>query len=128
MNAYDLQAELLKVLAHPVRLQILDVLRDGEQCVCHLQAVLGLRQAYVSQQLMELRELGLVTDRKEGLRVFYSVRDPSVYAILDVARSLVSRQAQKKGLALSFGLPDRDATRACDCPKCAPQASPAFAH
>ena len=128
MNAYDLQAELLKVLAHPARLQILDVLRDGEQCVCHLQAVLGLRQAYVSQQLMELRELGLVTDRKEGLRVFYSVRDPSVYAILDVARSLVGRQAQKKGLALSFGLPDRDALRACDCPKCAPQASAAFAH
>ncbi len=128
MNAYNLQAELLKVLAHPVRLQILDVLRDGEQCVCHLQAVLGLRQAYVSQQLMDLRELGLVTDRKEGLRVFYSVRDPSVYAILDVARGLVSRQAQKKGLALSFGLPDRDTARTCDCPKCAPQASPAFAH
>lgn len=128
MNAYNLQAGLLKVLAHPARLQILDVLRDGEQCVCHLQAVLGLRQAYVSQQLMELRELGLVTDRKEGLRVFYSVRDPSVYAILDVARSLISRQAQKKGLALSFGLPDRDAPRACDCPKCAPQASPALAH
>ncbi len=128
MNAYALQAELLKVLAHPARLQILDILRDGEQCVCHMQAVLGLRQAYVSQQLMELRELGLVTDRKEGLRVFYSVRDPSVYAILDVARSLVSRQAQKKGLALSFGLPASDALRPCDCPKCAPQASPAFAH
>ena len=128
MNAYALQAELLKVLAHPARLQILDVLRDGEQCVCHLQAVLGLRQAYVSQQLMELRTLGLVTDRKEGLRVFYSVRDPSVYAILDVARSLVGRQAQKKGLALSFGLPDRDVPRTCDCPKCAPQASAALAH
>jgi len=128
MNAYDLQAELLKVLAHPARLQILDVLRDGEQCVCHLQAVLGLRQAYVSQQLMELRELGLVTDRKEGLRVFYSVRDPSVYAILDVARSLVGRRAQKKGLALSFGLPDKDVPRTCDCPKCTPQASAALAH
>jgi DNA-binding transcriptional ArsR family regulator len=128
MNAYNLQAELLKVLAHHARLQILDVLRDGEQCVCHLQAVLGLRQAYVSQQLMELRELGLVTDRKEGLRVFYSVRDSSVYAILDVARSLVSRQAQKKGLVLSFGLPNRTSQRTCDCPKCAPQVSPAFAH
>ena len=128
MNAYNLQAGLLKVLAHPARLQILDVLRDGEHCVCHLQAVLGLRQAYVSQQLMELRTLGLVTDRKEGLRVFYSVRDPSVYAILDVARGLVGRQAQKKGLALSFGLPDRAAPRACDCPKCAPQASAALAH
>jgi DNA-binding transcriptional ArsR family regulator len=93
-----------------------------------LQAVLGLRQAYVSQQLMGLRELGLVTDRKEGLRVFYSVRDPSVYAILDVARSLVSRQAQKKGLVLSFGLPDRAARRPCDCPKCAPQMSTALAH
>jgi DNA-binding transcriptional ArsR family regulator len=128
MNAYDLQAELLKVLAHPVRLQILDILRDGEQCVCHLQAVLGLRQAYVSQQLMELRELGLVADRKEGLRVFYSVRDPSVYAILDVARSLVGRQAHKRGLTLSFELSDGATRRPCDCPKCAPQTSAAFAH
>jgi len=73
-------------------LEILEVLRDGEQCVCHLESVLGLRQAYMSQQLMALRKVGLVAHRKDGLRMYYRVLDPGVYAILDVARSLVSRR------------------------------------
>ncbi len=117
MNAYNCQSDLFKALAHPVRLQILDILRDGEQCVCHMEAVLGLRQAYISQHLMLLRQLGLVADRKDGLRVYYRVLDSSVYAILDVARNLVSRQAQKQGISLSFALPK---TQSCSCPKCAP--------
>ncbi len=118
MDAYDVQAELLKALAHPVRLQILEILRDGEQCVCHIEAALGQRQAYISQHLMLLRKVGLVADRKDGLRVYYSVRDTSVYAVLDVARSLASRQAQKQGHTLNFALPQ--AGSSCPCPKCSP--------
>ena len=117
MDAYDSQAELLKALAHPVRLQILDILRDGEQCVCHIEAVLGQRQSYISQHLMLLRKTGLVADRKDGLRVYYRVHDSSVYAVLDVARSLISRQAQKYGRSLSFALPQSEG---CSCPKCSP--------
>jgi DNA-binding transcriptional ArsR family regulator len=119
MDAYDVQAELLKALAHPVRLQILEILRDGEQCVCHIEAVLGQRQSYISQHLMLLRKVGLVTDRKDGLRVYYSVRDSSVYAVLDVARSLASRQAQKQGRRLNFALP-QTGPEGCSCPKCSP--------
>jgi DNA-binding transcriptional ArsR family regulator len=117
MDAYDIQAELLKALAHPVRLQILDLLRDGEQCVCHMEAALGQRQSYISQHLMLLRKVRLVTDRKDGLRVYYSVRDSSIYAVLDVARSLVSRQAQKQGRTLNFALPQPSFV-GCSCPKC----------
>ena len=127
MDAYESQAKLLKVLANPARLQILDILREGEHCVCHLEAVLGLRQAYVSQQLMLLREAGLVVDRKDGLRVYYRVCDPGVYGILDVARSLVSRQAQKKGLSLRFTLPNKAKPLACSCPKCVGEVSLALA-
>jgi DNA-binding transcriptional ArsR family regulator len=115
MDAYGIQAELLKALAHPVRLQILDILRDGEQCVCHIEAVLGQRQSYISQHLMLMRKVGLVTDRKDGLRVYYSVCDVSVYAVLDVARSMVSRQAQTQGRSLNFALPQSEG---CPCPKC----------
>jgi ArsR family transcriptional regulator len=127
IDAYGSQAELLKVLASPVRLQILDILRDGEQCVCHLEAVLGLRQAYVSQHLMVLRKAGLVVDRKDGLRVYYRVQDPGIYGVLDVARSLASRQAQKKGISLSFTLPDKARPGGCPCPNCAGQVSGAYA-
>lgn len=127
MDAYESQAHLLKVLANPARLQILDILREDEHCVCHLEAVLGLRQAYVSQQLMVLRKAGLVVDRKEGLRVYYRVRDPGIYGLLDVARSLVSRRAQKKGLSLNFMLPDKARPGGCVCPKCAPEVPVAYA-
>jgi DNA-binding transcriptional ArsR family regulator len=72
-----------KALAHPVRLQILDMLRGGEVCVCHMEAVLGKRQAYISQQLMVLRDAGLVESRKDGLSVFYRVIDDVVFDLLE---------------------------------------------
>ena len=64
---------------------ILDILRGGEECVCHIQSVLGKRQAYVSQQLMLLRDAGLVVDRREGLNVYYRIVEPRVGDVLDVA-------------------------------------------
>jgi DNA-binding transcriptional ArsR family regulator len=111
MKAYDQQAELLKAMAHPVRLQILDILREGEQCVCHIEAVLNLRQAYVSQQLVVLRKANLVLDRKDGLRVYYRLTDPAVLGVMEQARTWLERQ----GVALE----EADlAPRDCPCPKC----------
>lgn len=75
---YDELAEKCKGLAHPTRLQILDMLRGGEICVCHIERALERRQAYVSQQLMVLRDAGLVETRKEGLQVFYRLTDPKL--------------------------------------------------
>ncbi|MGZ7212499.1 ArsR/SmtB family transcription factor, partial [Streptococcus pyogenes] len=60
MDTYRKQAQFFKILMHPTRLAILDILRGGEQCVCHMEAYLGLRQAHISQHLMALREVGLV--------------------------------------------------------------------
>jgi DNA-binding transcriptional ArsR family regulator len=114
MDAYDHQAELLKALAHPVRLQILDILRDGEQCVCHIEAVLRLRQAYISQQLMTLRKAGLVADRKDGLRVYYRITDRAVFRVLEPARSMVEQQGIK------FAPAKERAPRDCSCPSCSP--------
>jgi len=54
------QSKLFKALMQPARVAILVQLRDGEQCVCHLEAILGYRQAYLSQQLAVLRQVGLV--------------------------------------------------------------------
>ncbi len=85
------EAALFRVLAHPARLRILELLRAGETSVCDLQAALGQRQAYVSQHLMELRQAGLVTSHRDGLRVFYRVRDAGVYTLLDRAHALAGR-------------------------------------
>jgi DNA-binding transcriptional ArsR family regulator len=112
MEAYDRQAEILKALAHPVRLQILDILRDSEQCVCHIEAVLKLRQAYISQQLMTLRKAGLVADRKDGLRVYYRITDRAVFRVLDPARSMVEHEG------LVFTSEKERAPHGCSCPSC----------
>ena len=82
---YDSQAKLFKVLMHPARLAILDVLRTNEACVCHLEAALGYRQAYLSQQLMVLREAGIVADRRDGWNVYYRVGKPGILNVMDAA-------------------------------------------
>jgi DNA-binding transcriptional ArsR family regulator len=81
---YEQKAQLFQILSHPARLQILDVLRRGEECVCHIQSLLGKRQSYVSQQLMTLRDAGLVTDRRDGLYVFYRLSDSTVEELLEL--------------------------------------------
>lgn len=72
---YTKGAAIFQLLSHPARLHILDELRRGEACVCHLQTVLQRPQAYISQQLRVLREAGVVSDEKDGLNVFYCIVD-----------------------------------------------------
>ncbi len=112
-KAYEPQAKLFKVLTHPARLAILDVLREGEECVCHIEACLGYRQAYISQQLMVLREAGLVEDRRDGWNIYYRVINPDIYRIVDAMNDLtgqVSRFTVK-------GAHGREKIE-CPCPKC----------
>jgi DNA-binding transcriptional ArsR family regulator len=113
MLSYQNQVQLFKVLIHPTRLAILDVLRDGEQCVCHLEAALGLRQAHISQHLMVLRDAGLVTDRRDGWNMFYRVCKPEIYAVIEAANAMSGAadpaKAEKRQAA---------ANNTCPCPKC----------
>ena len=88
METYQTQAQLFKVLMHPTRLAILDELRDGEQCVCHMEAKFGLRQAYISQHLMVLRDAGLVTDRRDGWNIYYQVNKPEIFQVIDAMNNL----------------------------------------
>lgn len=81
---YNDKVKLFKALAHPVRLQILDILRDGEICVCHIERALNKRQAYISQQLMYLREQNIVDSRKDGLQVYYRLISQDIESILEV--------------------------------------------
>jgi ArsR family transcriptional regulator len=112
------EADFFHVLAHPVRLQILEVLRPGEACVCHLQAVLGLRQAHISQHLMELRRAGLVANRKDGLRVYYSAVDPHLFEVLAAARDYL----RGAGVAVPALNPSSSEPRGpCGCPQCRPE-------
>jgi DNA-binding transcriptional ArsR family regulator len=115
MNEHGQSAQLLRALAHPARLRLLYALRDGEECVCHLTTLFRQRQAYVSQQLMFLRQAGLIEDRKDGLRVYYRVIDPRVFDILDAANTLAGiKDITTEARTLA----------ACPCPKCETQRRP----
>jgi DNA-binding transcriptional ArsR family regulator len=94
IDVYEQKAQLFQILSHPARLQILDVLRRGEECVCHIQAMLGKRQSYVSQQLMTLRDAGLVADRRDGLYVFYRLSDPMVGEVLELVLGPVDHRSE----------------------------------
>ena len=85
LTQYERASDIFQLLSHEARLQILDELRRGEACVCHLQAVLGRPQAYVSQQLRVLRETDVVVDEKDGLNVYYRIVDERVLALLEEA-------------------------------------------
>jgi ArsR family transcriptional regulator len=85
------KAELFKTLGHPVRIRILELLRDQELTVSELQARLAIEMSSVSQQLALLRARQLVVGRKEGTNVYYSVVDRQVYELLDVARAMFQR-------------------------------------
>jgi ArsR family transcriptional regulator len=115
---YTLQAQWLKALAHPVRLKILEEIRGGEACVCHLEAMLGYRQAYLSQQLGVLRRAGLLAERKDGLFVFYRVAGPEVTSMLDAARLAVGQQPPGGAHPARRRPSPRAETPSCDCPHC----------
>jgi DNA-binding transcriptional ArsR family regulator len=82
------KAEFFKALAHPGRIKIIDSLRSGEKTVGELQSLLDEESAPASQHLALLRARGLVSGRKNGRTVFYSVRDPKIFELLDVAREI----------------------------------------
>jgi len=82
------KAEYFKALGHPTRLGILEHLRAGELTVSELQVQLGIEATSVSQQLAVLRSRNIVVTRKEGTSVYYRVRDPQVFAILDLGREI----------------------------------------
>ena len=86
MALLDRAASVIKCLGHPLRLQLLDLMEDGEATVTDLQARTGATQAMVSHQLATLRGHGVVSARRDGAFVRYSIAEPKVHAILDCLR------------------------------------------
>jgi DNA-binding transcriptional ArsR family regulator len=110
MDKYKRQAIIFKALMHPARLAILEILRQGEACVCHIEALLGFRQAYISQHLAVLREAGLVQDRRDGWNVFYQVTGPELFDVLDISANLAGEPDAGHRVIIT--------PHNCPCPKC----------
>ncbi len=74
VKVYEARARIIKALAHPSRLMMLDILQEGERCVCELTEKVGADQSTVSRHLALLKNTGLVEDRKDGVMVYYRLR------------------------------------------------------
>lgn len=118
MDGFQAMTSLNKALSHPIRLQILTVLsEEGESCVCHLEYRLQQRQAYISQQLAKLRDADLVTDRREGMNVFYDLAHPAIAEVIQAQRDYLGEEG---GETITFEMPEPDPGMRCGCPKCTP--------
>lgn len=114
-QGYELQALLFRALSHPVRLRILDILARQEACVCHLTAVVGKPQPYVSQQLAVLRDMGLIADRRDGTLIYYRVANEGLAGLLADGRALM---AAATGRDVTFPPLPEEVVANCPCPRC----------
>jgi DNA-binding transcriptional ArsR family regulator len=75
-------ADVLKAIAHPIRLQIVEALEGGEMCVGEIAEALGEKQAITSQQLNIMKDKGILTSRREGAKMFYHIENKHVVRVL----------------------------------------------
>ena len=109
-------SNLLRNIGQPARLRILLAIGMGEACVCHLETLLGYRQAYISQHLMALRQAGLLDTRREGRFIFYRLRDPELLELIRMTGRLAGVDpAELEALTPASPLPQ------CCCPECLAQ-------
>ncbi len=87
-------ADVLKSLAQPTRLKIIDFLRDGERCVCEIFPAIEEEQSNTSRHLAYMQTHGILTRRKDGVKIYYAVKHPEVFAIIDLATAVVKREIE----------------------------------
>ena len=106
-------SQILKAIDPPARIRILLAIGEGEACVCHLETILGLRQALISQHLMALREAELLSTRRAGRYIFYQLTDTR---LLDLIR-LTAELAGIPELDITWSSSDKVQANCC-CPHC----------
>ena len=112
-------SRIFRAISTPARLKILTAIGKGEACVCHLEALLDLRQAYISQQLMEMRDAGLLDTRRDGRYIFYRLTEPELLNMLIEIGKLFNISAEEMMTLLNT-----DPLPHCCCPDCVTQLNP----
>ncbi len=104
---HTVKADFFRVLGHPARVRILELLRDGDMTVGELQVELQLDSSGTSQHLAALRQQGIVEGRKVGTTVRYSVRDPLMFQMLETARQVIlSGLSETRALLEELSIPE----------------------
>jgi len=91
-KAIELKAEVLKAMAQPTRLKILECLREGEKCICEIVPVINGEQSNISRHISLMQKSHLVNTRKDGVKVMVKVSDPKIFNILDQVSAILKSQ------------------------------------
>jgi len=91
---YERQAEIAKAVAHPLRIAVIDFLKDGERCVCEIAERVGSERSNISRHLAVMVHAGVLSCRKDGLKVFYSLKTPCIAQCLSCITGVVKQQAR----------------------------------
>jgi DNA-binding transcriptional ArsR family regulator len=92
---YKARARIMKALAHPTRLFIIDELFSGEQCVCELQAKIGADMSTVSKHLAQMRDSGIIRDERRGTQVYYSLQATCIPRLMQCVENVVRDNARR---------------------------------
>ena len=88
----EYRAEILKALGQPTRMKIIDFLRDGERCVCEIFPAIDEEQSNTSRHLNLLLTSGILARRKDGIKIYYAVKHPEVFEIVDLATLIMTHE------------------------------------
>jgi len=97
----ELKTEVLKALAQPTRLKILELLRHGERCICEIIPAINGEQSNVSRHISLMQKSHLVTTRRDGVKVMVKVTDPEIFNILDRVSRMLRNQLKEQGKLFS---------------------------
>ncbi len=94
---YEMHAEICKIFTHPKRLKIIDILRKGEKSVGELEELSEISQSNLSQHFAVLRQRKIVTARREGQNIYYSISNPKIFKACDIMREILLEQLAQRG-------------------------------
>ena len=106
-------ANVFKVLGSPFRIELIYCIGNAEACVCHLEAILKKRQAYISQHLMVLRDAGILKTRRDGKYIFYRIADPKIFDLIEFTSKTLNISTETKVQVSDLIRQDN-----CACPMC----------
>jgi len=88
----DFRSDILKALAQPTRLKIIDFLRDGERCVCEIFPAIDEEQSNTSRHLNMMLSAGVLSRRKDGLKIYYAIKHPEIFEVIDIITLIVKQE------------------------------------
>lgn len=103
-TVYELKSNIIKALAHPARIQILEYLKDHKLCQCEMAPALGIEQSNFSRHISALKSAGILRTWKQGVRLLFEVTDPCVYDLLDNVDEILKRRIKAEHVLATLAL------------------------